>query len=208
MPLLITTRPTPIMRRWLLFNAAQNEPGPNDYVQAGVDNAKAALTAFSTQDLSTGCKAFLDQLGAGAPVPFTSGSLQAQAGASASFVYDGASSPTKLSDVGYYNEKGTIGDSFKGNQNLNALSPQVGNVIFVRSAMFASSTTDLQHPYAYIGANGKPTGFAIGEMAHEMMHKFKDLHPGLENRLGPMYVNAVRSFGSMAVSVAIMHECE
>jgi hypothetical protein len=74
--------------------------GSNDYVQTGVDNAKNALTEFSQQKLSSNCVAFLDQLGAGAPSPFTSGSLQAQAAASASFVLMGLALRPRYSVLG------------------------------------------------------------------------------------------------------------
>jgi hypothetical protein len=80
---------------------------------------------------------------------------------------------------------------------MNGLSQLNGNAVFVRSATFASGDTNAGHPYAYVGAGGKPTAFARAEMAHEMIHKFGYLHPLLENHLGSGYANAVKLFGSM-----------
>ncbi len=182
----------------------QQVDAANQYVQAGVDNAKNASQEFSQQKLSDTCVAFLNQLGAGAPIPFNAASLQAQAAASASFVFDGASSPSTLFSVGA-SGSGTVGTSFQNNSGTNAMSPPVGNAVFVRSAAFAS--TNWGHN-AYVGANGKPTGYAKSVMAHEMMHKFGDVHPNLENRLGAQYANAARDLGSMAVSRAIMEKCQ
>src|SRR5262249_42306574 len=160
---------------------------------------------FSQQKLSDTCVAFLDQLGADAPRPFTAATLQAQAAASVQFVYDGASSPTAAGTFLPGNSR-TVGAIFQSKPGTNALSQPNGNAVWVRSAIFASSTSDLGHPYPFMGGNGKPTGFAKAVMAHEEMHKFGYVHPNLENKLGPGYANAARMFGSVAVSVAIMEK--
>jgi RHS repeat-associated protein len=186
------------------LNQQNTLAGSNDYVQAGVDNAKAALQEDSVAQFSSTCSLWLDTIGNG---DFSRTSLQTQAANSAAFVYDGASSPTQMSTIGY-GLAGTVGQIFTKDQGVMALSSANGGAVWVRSALFASKTetTSGSVPIpAHLGSDGKPTSIAKAQMLHETMHKFGLSDQALLGRMGKTNISGW--LGSYVISLEVQRWC-
>jgi hypothetical protein len=171
--------------------------GANDFVQAGLDNAKAAMLEVARGHLSEGCIEWVNDIGASAPRPFTAAALQAEAAASAGYIYDGSSSPTAMSSIGYP-LPGTVGDLFKADSEVKAMSQPTGHAVWVRSSSFVSKE--------YLGANGLPTGAAKAAMMHEEMHKFGYTDPGMANKMG-VPAETFRTWGSLVLASITELKC-
>jgi RHS repeat-associated protein len=158
-------------------------PVMNRYVQAGIDNAKAALKKVAQMDLLK-CAGLLNGLGNGINVS----SIQAAAASAADYVFDGASSPTAGSAID--TRYATIGEQFRNNAGTIAASQINGEAIWVRSELFASSGPITAYFGLYqifnpfIGPDGGPTNYAQATLLHETLHKFGMNDVTLAGKLG------------------------